>query len=230
MDRKRTAFSKIWIVAALAMVLAVTVLLARGCRPGARTASEVVLAFMDAVQREDMESLYCLSAGASEAPELGDSEEERRANFEIWAWSLFDSYLAGRDEGWVRLEGHGIVAVKLLSLGKGTYFRFGKIRTLDSESLTVETARRLGYTGLDLSGLSPGATFYLCGVPLGKVHAIRVPERALEIDAEVLESITLRWTITRRPAVGACPEGWAVASVTPLEESVSSEEINWSYR
>ncbi len=215
---------------ALGLVLVLTILLARGCRPGARTASDTVLAFMDAVQREDMEALYCLSAGASEAPELGDSEEERRANFEIWAWSLYDSYLAGRDEGWVQLEGHGIVAVKLLSLGRGTYFSFGRFRTLDSDSLTVETALRLGYAGLNLSGLSPGATFYLCGVPLGKVHAIRIPERGLEVDAEVLESVTLLWTITRRPAAGACPEGWAVASVAPLEESVSSEEINWGYR
>lgn len=217
-------------MAAVALLLSAPVLLARGCRPGVRTASEVVLAFMDAVQSEEMESLYCLSAGASEAPELGESEEERRANFEIWAWSLLDSYLAGRDEGWVQLEGHGIVAVKLLSLGKGTYFRFGRVRTLDSESMAVETGLRLGYAGLDLSGLSPGATFYLCGVPLGTVYAIRVPERALEFDAEVLESVTLLWTITRRPATAACPEGWAVASVTPIEGSVGSEEINWSYR
>jgi hypothetical protein len=185
---------------------------------------------MDAVQNEDMDSLYCLSAGASEAPELGESEEERRANFEIWAWSLFDGYLAGRDVGRVALEGHGIVAVKLLSLGKGTYFRFGRVRMLNPDSFTVETALQLGYAGLNLSGLSPGSTFYLCGVPLGKVHAIQVPERALEIEEEVLDSVTLQWTITRRPATALCPEGWAVASVEPVEGTISSEEINWSYR
>jgi hypothetical protein len=217
-------------IAALALILAATALLGRSCRPGARTASQVVLAFMDAVQQEDMDSLFCLSAGASEAPELGESPEERRANFESWARAQFDAYLIGRDEGWVELEGHGIVSVKLLSLGKGTYFRFGTVRTLDSDSLTVDTTLRLGYSGLDLSRLSPGATFYLCGVPLGKVHPILVPERSLDLEVEVLGSVTLRWTITRRPAAGDCPQGWAVASVTPLEETVSSEEIGWSYR
>jgi len=103
------------------------------------------------------------------------------------------------------------------------------VRTIDSEMLEVETLIRFGYSRIDLSRLSPGTTFYLCGEPLGRIHAIVVPAFSREVTVDVLESVALRWTLVRRPASDLCAEGWAVAAVEPLEDRVSFETISWSF-
>jgi hypothetical protein len=214
---------------ALATTALSLLLLASACGPGERTASETLLQFMEAVQEEDLDRLFCMSAGAAEAPELGGDEAERRAGFGEWAAAQYDFYVAGRNAGRVELEGHGIVEAKLFSLGKGVFYSIGHVRRVDPETIEVETPVRFGYARIDLSRLSPGTTFYLCGLPLGKVHPIRVPDLHEEVTVEVLESLTLRWRLARRAASELCPEGWAVAAVEPLEDSVGSEVISWSF-
>jgi len=213
----------------LAASVVMVLLLASACGPGERTASETLLQFMEGVQEEDLDRLFCMSAGASAAPELGGDEIERRAGFGEWAAAQYDFYIAGRNAGRVELEGHGIVEAKLFSLGKGAFYSIGSPRTVGPETLEVETAIRFGYSHIDLSRLSPGTTFYLCGLPLGRVHPIRVPEVSREVTVEVLESVTLRWTLVRRAASELCPEGWAIAAVEPLEDSVGSEVISWRF-
>ena len=170
-----------------------------------------------------------MSAGAAEAPELGADEAERRSGFGEWAGAQYAFYIAGRNAGHVELEGHGIVEAKLFSLGKGAFYSIGPVRTVDAVTLEVETPVRFGYSRIDLSRLSPGTTFYLCGLPLGRVHAITVPDGSREVTVEVLASVTLRWTLVRRSASGLCPAGWAVVAVEPLEDSVGSELISWSF-
>jgi hypothetical protein len=204
-------------------------LLVAACAPGERTASDALLQFVEAVQEQEMDRLYCMSAGAAEAPELGGDESERRVGFGKWAASQYDSYIAGRNAGHVELEGHGIVEAKLFSLGKGAFYSIGEVRRVDPDTLEVEMAVRFGYSSIDLSRLSPGTTFYLCGLPLGMVHAIRVPDFPQEVTVEVLESVTLRWTLVRRPASGFCHAGWAVAAVEPLRDSAASETISWRF-
>jgi hypothetical protein len=211
------------------LLTVMALLLASACGPGARTVSETLLEFMEAVQREDIDSLFCLSAGATEAPELGSDEAERRTRFNDWARSQYDFYVAGRQNGRVELEGHGIVEAKLFSLGKGAFYSVGPVRRTDDDALEVETELRFGYSRIDLSRLSPGTTFYLCGLPLGRVHPIRVPAVSREVNVEVLRNVTLRWTLVRRRASALCPEGWAVAAVEALEDSASAEMIGWSF-
>jgi hypothetical protein len=213
----------------LAALTVMALLLVSACGPGGRTVSQTLLSFMEAVQEEDLDSLFCMSAGAAEAAELGNSEAERRAGFSEWAATQYDFYIAGRNGGGVELEGHGIVECKLFSLGKGAFYSIGPVRTIDAETLEVETQIRFGYSRIDLSRLSPGTTFYLCGLPLGRVHPIRVPAVSEEVTVEVLESVALRWTLVRHPETGLCPEGWAVAAVEPLEDSVTAEVISWRF-
>ena len=60
-------------------------LLARcACGPAAPDAPEAMIRFMTAVQEEDLDRLFCLSAGAEAAEELGADDDERRANFRTW--------------------------------------------------------------------------------------------------------------------------------------------------
>jgi hypothetical protein len=215
---------KIAVASAVALLL-----LASACGPGGRTAEETLLSYMQAVQEEDLDSLFCLSAGAAEAPELGESEAERRAGFGDWARAQYDFYFEGRDLGRVELEGHGIVEAKLFTLGKGAFYSIDSVRTIDSGMLEVDIRVRFGYSRIDLSRLSPGTTFYLCGEPLGRIHSIVVPAFSRDVTVNVLESVVLRWNLVHRSASDLCSEGWAVSTVEPLEDMVSSETISWSF-
>lgn len=203
-------------------------LLGIGCS-GQRSAKETVLLFQSAVQQEDLAQLYCLSAGASGSAELGDDEGERRAGFAAWARAQYDVYREGRDRGWVELDGDAIRTVKLFSLGRGTFFEFDPAQRLDADSMLLPVQLRFGYGQLDLSRLSPGTTFYLNGVPVGSVHPVRVPSRAREIRLEVLDRVTVEWTLVREERQGGCPGGWAVSSAIPLEGSELTTEITWVF-
>jgi len=199
------------------------------CGPGSGVGQRVIDSFLADVQNEDLEALYCRMTGASESDDLGLDDAARRAGFEVWARALYDAYEQGRDEGWVDLDEHGITAVKLFALGKGTYFELVDARRVAEDAIRVRMELRFGYASIDLSRFSPGTTFYVCGAPPGRVHAIRKPARAGEESAEVLDRLSLEWTLVRRPAAGDCPEGWTVASVVPVEQAWSSGRVTWVF-
>lgn len=88
---------------------------------------------------------------------------------------------------------------------------------------------RLGYQARDLSGFSPGTTFYLCGLPGGRVHAIVEPARRGEESLEVLDRVALEWTLARSEAGGGWPARWTVASLAPIEGTEASRQVTWVY-
>jgi len=211
-----------WVLAGL-LVLA-------GCGQTGPTASESVEEFIEAVQSHDLDSLYCLMAGASDAEELGADEAERRAGFESWAQALYDSYTEGRDEGRVDLDEQGLVLVKLFSLGRGTYFAHMGSRAAGPDVRVLTSEVRFGYANADLSRFSPGTTFYVSGAPVGRAHAIRVPSGSEEVTVEVLTHVQLEWTLLRTaPGAGRCSGRWAVASLTWVEGSEHSTEVTWVF-
>jgi len=212
-------------------LLAVAVFLLSGpaCGPGTGFAHRVIEPFLEEVQNENLDGLYCRMTGAAESEDLGTDEATRRAGFALWARSLYDAYEEGRDDGWVESYEHGIVAVKLFALGKGTYYEITQARRAGPDAVRVRMELRFGYSAIDLSGFSPGTTFYVCGVPPGRVQAIRKPAGRGEESAEVLDRLSLEWTLVRQEAVGGCPGGWTVASVAPVEGSWSSTRVTWVF-
>jgi hypothetical protein len=199
------------------------------CGPGTGVARDVIDPFLADVQSENLEGLYCRMTGASESDDLGTDEATRRAGFEDWARTLYDVYRQGREEGWVELDEHGITAVKLFALGKGTYFEISEARQVAEDAIRVRMDLRFGYGAIDLSRFSPGTTFYVAGVPPGRVHAIRKPAGRGEESAEVLDRLSLEWTLVRKPAVGGCPGAWTVASVVPVDQAWSSRQMTWMF-
>lgn len=202
---------------------------APACSPPGRTAPETIEAFLEGVQSEDFEALFCLSAGAREAPELGRDEGERRAGFESWARAQFDRYLEGRERGFIDLDGEGIPLVKLFSLGRGAFYSYDRRRAAEPGSVVITTTIRFGYPQIDLSRLSPGTTFYLSGVPAGRVHAVQVPSAPREIRVEVLDTVVVEWVLIETEAAGGCDAGWAVVSALPVPGSASSVEVTWQF-
>jgi hypothetical protein len=199
------------------------------CGPVGRGDERTIVAFLEAVQAQQLDSLYCLMAGASEASELGADEVDRRAAFERWAHAQYDAYLAGRDRGWVDLDEQGIKLVKLFALGRGTFFTLVARRRVADGVHVVRSQVRFAYDRVDLSRLSPGTTFYVSGAPIGRVHPVTVPDAPREVTLELLSEATVDWTLVREEAAGGCPAGWAVASIEPVEHGVRTAEVRWIF-
>ena len=213
----------------MACLVSAALLLAAGCPPSGRSPAETITDYLQAVQQQDLDALYCLMAGAAEAEELGADPAERRAAFEAWALAHYERYLEGRDEGWVDLDEQGLVLVKLFALGQGTFFENVSSRSSGGDARVIVSDVRFAYAQVDLSGFSPGTTFYVCGAPVGEVHAIRVPPGPKEISVDVLSSVLVEWTLVRSSGNEGCPTGWAVASVAAVEGSVRETEVTWIF-
>ena len=199
------------------------------CGPGAQQTADSLNAFFAAVQAQDLDELYCRMAGVSEAGEPGASDAEQRAAFDAWALAYYAAYEEGRDAGRVDLDEQGLVLVKLFSLGRGTYVKHGISRSLGSDAALVESRVRFGYAHIDLSPFSPGTTFYVCGLPVGRVHPIRVPAGSLEVSVDVLDSVSIEWTLLRTPETESCSGGWKVAAARAVPGSEVAAEVTWIF-
>ena len=115
------------------------------------------------------------------------------------------------------------------ALGRGTFFDFGRVLAPGPDTRVIRTDLRFGYQQVNLSRLSSGTTFYLCGPPPGRIHPVRVSAVPREARVEVLERLSLEWTLVRRPASDHCRDGWAVASVYPVDGSATSTELTWAF-
>jgi hypothetical protein len=212
---------------ALAVALAAS--LAAGCGPGRNLAGDTIEAYLYAVQDEDLDRLFCLSAGAAGNPESGPDGPARRAAFDGWARAELEAYLEGRDRGFVDLSSSPIPIVKTFTLGKGTYFRIDRVVPAGDGVSTVDMQVRLSYASLSLADLSPGTGFYLSGVPLGTVHRVRVPRFGGEVQHEVLDEVRVRWTLTREDAADGCPEGWKVYEANPDPATATAQTVTWVF-
>jgi len=190
------------------------------CGPGTPTGERTVFSFVEAVQSEDLDRLYCLTAG--DAP-------VDRDEFAGWVRARYDAYLEGRERGEVELDGSGIALVKLLTLGRGTFFTLRGTRAIPDGGLVVSGTVRLAYAHIPLSGFPSGTTIYLAGTPPGRVRPVRIPARSEEITVEALETLDLVWTLVGTPGDRGCLDEWAVASVAPVDGTARTVEITWIF-
>ena len=212
---------------ALATIVAAA--LATGCGPGRGLAVDTLEAYVYAVQEEDLDRLFCLSAGAAGNEGSGSDAETRREAFGGWATAQYTAYLEGRDRGFVDLMTSPIPVVKTFTLGKGTFFQVDRVVPAGDGVSTADMTVRLSYASLSLADLSPGTGFYLSGVPLGTVHRVRVPRFGGEVQHEVLDEVRIRWTLVREDAADGCPEGWKVYEATADPESATSQTVTWVF-
>jgi len=203
---------------------------ALSCGPGRSVAERVVEAYVEAAQAGNADALYCLSASAAGAPDLGDTPAVRRETFAAWARAELDAYLDGRAAGQVDLDRSPIVLVKALTLGKGTYYRIESAVPVADEAAAVDMDVRLAYESIDLAGLSPGTGFFVCGPPPGAITHVVVPRFGGEITLDVLDRVPVRWTLVREPAADGCPEGWKVHSATVDRAGVTVRTVTWVFR
>ena len=203
-------------------------LLLAGCATE-RSPRECLVDFTRAIQDRDAATLFCLSAGAAGADSLGADPEARRDGFERWFEAELLAYEEARDEGSIELTGHGVRLTKLLALGRGTFYQEVARSGAGDGGLLLRTRLDMAYSQIDLSGLSPGTTFYVAAAPVGRVVPVVVPARAEEIRVEALESVMVDWTLLREEAVDGCPGGYKIAAVEPVGSSASTRSLAWLF-
>lgn len=206
--------------AVLAVVLVLLTVSAFSCSRRFAAAEETIFEFLEAAQSRNLDALYCRLAGASESG---------RDSFDAWVASRLDAYLIDRDEGRVELGDDGITLALAFALGRGTYYTLRSVEETQEGTLLVDMEIRFAYGEIDVSGLPPGTVFYVCGTPVGVIHAVRVPDGRDEVPLEVLETLVVRWTLVREAANGPCPDRWTIAAVAPLEDTAETKRITWVF-
>lgn len=203
-------------------------LLLAGCA-NERSPRESLIEFTRAIQDRDAAALFCLSAGAAGSETLGADPQARRDGFGRWLEEELRVYETARDEGTIELSGHGVRLAKLLALGRGTYYQEVARRGAGDAGMLLRTRLDMAYSQIDLSGLSPGTTFYVATVPIGRVVPVVVPAHAKEIRVEALETVMVDWTLLREDAIDGCPGGYKIASVEPVGTSAQSRSLTWLF-
>jgi hypothetical protein len=212
-------------VVALAFLAAAAI----ACSPGFGTAEEAIFEFLNAVQSRDTDALYCRLAGAAVPEGEASAPSSNRTEFDAWVESRFAAYLVDRDDGWVELGDDGITLALAFALGRGTYYTLRSVEPAEDGTILAEMEVRFAYGEIDVSGFPPGTVFYVCGKPVGVIHAVRVPFGRDEIPLEVLETVVVRWTLVREAATDSCPERWTIASVVPREGTAETKRVTWVF-
>ena len=97
--------------------------------------------------------------------------------------------------------------------------------------LLLRTRLDMAYSQIDLSGLSPGTTFYVATAPdRARGAGRRSCKQAREIRVEVLETVMVDWTLLREEAKStAAPAGYKIASVEPVGSSAQTRSLTWLF-
>ncbi|MFQ5768262.1 MAG: hypothetical protein ACE5ID_09810 [Acidobacteriota bacterium] len=191
--------------AAILMILPAT-----GCRPEKRAMEKVVDDYIHAIQERDDERLLALYAPMARA--LAAAPQAERASLRKRLLAAIDArhaaYLTGREEGHLPLKDDGIVLVRALRLGRGTYYENVEAAVSGADRAYLVQEVRLAYRSMPLQNLPVGTTIYLLGEPLGTVYHPVIGRRRKAV-RRLLERVWVRWSLIRA-------EGeWLVQAVGP---------------
>lgn len=209
------------------MALAAAALAAASCARGV-DAERTLRQYVAAVQLEDVNTLFCLSAGAA-GGEGGADPAARREAFRGWLAGELEAYRAGRDAGFVELEGSAVRLAKVFTLGKGTFWTVERIAHPEPGRIDVDLAIRFAYDQIDVSHLSEGTGFYVAGSPPGRVHHIVIPAVPRSFDATVLDTAVVRFRLARQAEADGCAERWAVIEAEPLPGTLTTLDLVWNF-
>ncbi len=176
------------------LLLALAALACGGPRP---VVVQTVEAYIHAVQERNADRLMDLSAGMwralSQAPP--DERETLRQAYRVLLDGRHAAYLQGRDAGRLEFEPDGIVLIRALNLGRGTYYEPVEVEFPEPGRARVVLEVRLAYRSIDVSTLPAGTVIYLLGMPLGAVYHPEIGARE-PAARELLEMVWMGWDLS----------------------------------
>ena len=132
-------------------------------------------------------------------------------------------YESTRKGGLISFSPDGVEVIKLAALGRGAYFKVGRIRR-EGSRLQFRTTVKPDYVAINYAEFPPGAILYLMGEPLGKVISLK-PGTTHGPPRSVLKSIDLHWIWTRNTLGRA---EWCLESVAPVPTSERFEPLHFN--
>ena len=151
--------------------------------------------------------------------------------FEEEANGYFVDYELGKRAGEIRFDPWGIAAVRILALGRGTFYRITSVERPRENARFVTVYIPLPYEHLDYHAYPRDTVLYFLERPLGKIYK-HVVGSVPEVRRELLAELSLRWALVadapRRvegapaggeEALGLSPAGWLVLTVEPVPGS-----------
>ncbi|UCF81024.1 MAG: hypothetical protein JSV08_00960 [Acidobacteriota bacterium] len=214
--------------ARIAPALAGLALLAlAGCGNGEDEALSATIArTISAIQGQDVPALWALRAW----PHGEKLSVTPPPEFEEEANGYFVDYELGKRAGEIRFDPWGIAAVRILALGRGTFYRITSIERPRENARFVTMYIPLPYERLDYSAYPRDTVLYFLEKPLGKIYK-HVVGSVPEVQRELLAELSLRWAlVTDEPAGGEAPglspAGWLVLTVEPVLGSERYREMH----
>jgi hypothetical protein len=179
------------------------------CGGQGQAVADAVEDYIHAVAERDARRLTELSAGITRALAAAPGEEQAlQAAFSALLDARHAAYLQGRDAGHLELDPDGIVLIRALNLGRGTYYEPVEISFQGADQARLVMEVRLAYRSINVSSLPSGTVIYLLGAPLGTVYH---PELGAREPAarRLLETLWLGWDLARIDG------RWRIAAVVP---------------
>ncbi len=197
--------------------------------------SATVARTIAAIQGQDVPALWALRAW----PHGEKRSVTPLPEFEEEANDYFVDYELGKRAGEIRFDPWGIAAVRILALGRGTFYRITSIERPRENARFVTIYIPLPYERLDYSTYPRDTVLYFLEKPLGKIYK-HVVGSVPEVQRELLEELSLRWALVAdstsservegAPAGGEArvlsPAGWLVLTVAPVPGSERYSEMH----
>jgi hypothetical protein len=188
--------------------------------------SATVARTIAAVQGQDVPALWALRAW----PRGEKLSVTPLPEFEQEANDYFVDYEFGKRAGEIRFDPWGIAAVRILALGRGTFYRITSIERPRENARFVTMYIPLPYERLDYSTYPRDTVLYFLERPLGKIYK-HVVGSVPEVRRELLAELSLRWALVADASAGGevpglSPTGWLVLTVEPVPGSERYHEMH----
>lgn len=184
--------------------------------------SATVARTIAAIQGQNVPALWALRAW----PRGEKRSVTPPPEFEEEANGYFVDYELGKRAGEVRFDPWGIAAVRILALGRGTFYRITSVERPREDARFVTVYIPLPYEHLDYHAYPRDTVLYFLERPLGKIYK-HVVGSVPEVQRELLAELSLRWALVAEgEAQALSPAGWLVLTVAPVPGSERYSEMH----
>ncbi len=171
-----------------------------------------VISYFNAVQKGETGLLRDVVL-VLDNPEAGDKS--------IMIENIYSEYEVNRFSGKMDFDPYGIKLIKILGLGRGTYYTFSGV-IWENNRISARIKATTAYDKIRIDDLPQGTVFFFMGCPFGKVEQFEFEWGAM-LDGELLSEIDIHIKMKENPV---SPLGYSIISVRADENSAICRNVN----